>query len=338
MRYYSITITPTFADATNVTAPIAKWTSFVNGVNDPGALDVEFDFFASNFAQPMSASTIIIHGIALADLFEAQQYAGLYVTVAAGMQKGLPLANPAQAGIILQGQIFQSFGNWTGTDMTLWFVVYSGSYTVTSPGNIVLNWPAGSSLESALATCLRTAYPNAQQSILISDQYYVLSHQTLAYYANLPQLAQYIKSRTQAVRPPGVDISKPKETIIITDGSKPTPAKQISFTDLIGQPTWVDVNLMTFTTPMRADIEMSSFVQMPPGLQSAPGLVQTQPVEGAQLRYKTAFQGTFQITAVRHIGNFRDPNGSSWATVFQCVPTNLGTNINLITGTTAGGV
>jgi hypothetical protein len=107
-------------------------------------------------------------------------------------------------------------------------------------------------------------------------------------------------------------------TVIATDGTITTKPKILAFTDLIGQPKWVDINMMQFTTVMRADIQVGSYVMMPPGLQNLPGIVTTtQPAAYQQLKYKTAFQGTFLIQSVRHIGNFRDPDGAAWATIFQ---------------------
>ena len=35
------------------------------------------------------------------------------------MAAGLPLANPAQSGVFVQGQVYQAYGNWIGENMSL---------------------------------------------------------------------------------------------------------------------------------------------------------------------------------------------------------------------------
>jgi hypothetical protein len=37
----------------------------------------------------------------------------------------------------------------------------------------------------------------------------------------------------------------------------------------------------------------------------------------SQYRDKSAFQGKFQISVARHIGNFRQPDASAWVSVFN---------------------
>jgi hypothetical protein len=336
MRYYDILVLPTGADANNLTpeeeASGRHWTSLVNGQNDPGALNVQFDIFEAVGASPMGSSTVTIEGVPLTDLLQASQFGtdpngrpGMQIAIRAGMSKGLPLANPAQAGLILQGQIFQSFGNWVGTEMTLDFVIVPSVYTTKAPGNLVLNWKKGSSLASALAQTLSVAYPGYAQVINIGPQY-VLSHDVLHSVGTFTQLATMVKSISNSIKPPGVDLAVLRnKTIAAFDGSIQTGgAVQLAFTDLIGQPTWVDQNLMQFWTIMRADIQVGSYVLMPKGLQDLPGIVGTAADSlPSSLKYKTSFQGKFLVTAVRQVGNFRDTNGASWATLFQAAAQKL---------------
>src|SRR5487761_2685629 len=176
-RFYSIALRPAPTSANPNPKVFKTWTSYPNGQNDPGALNVHLDLFSMVYGIPSStnASTITIEGISLADLQQAPNYAGMQITVSGGMQAGLPLANPKQAGIILQGEVLQSFGNWAGTEMTLDFVVSGSSYTVSSPGNIVLDWPAGTPLAQVLPLTFHTAFPNLTQKIQIGPEY-ILSH------------------------------------------------------------------------------------------------------------------------------------------------------------------
>lgn len=320
-RYYDISLYPAGANPTD--QPTRRWSSFPNGVNDPGALNVEFDFFSFQSHESHGTSSITIHGISLADLQQAPRFAGMSIVVKAGMQKGLPLANPAQVGVILRGTIWQSYGNWIGEDMTLDFVVYfAGS------GNIVLNWPKGSSLAAALTSCLDIAYPKIPNIVKIGSEY-VVDHDVLHAVSSFSQLAKMVKSSSAFAHPPGVILAiLPNNTIVAYDGSTPPVYKRIAFDDLIGQPTWIEPNIMQFTTIMRGDIQVSNVLKMPKGLPSVPGAVTTtggsQPssMPGLQ-KYTTTFQGEFMVQAVRQIGNFRDSNGASWATIFRCAPQKL---------------
>ena len=320
---------------------IYKWTSYPSGVSDPAALQVEFDFFSaeSSAGAGQQFASLTIEGIALTDLFQAQKFTGRNIVVRAGMQAGLPLANPAQAGVIWNGTIFQSFGNWQGTSQTLDFVMSPGGsiYTYSNPGNFVLNWPKGTSLQSALTTCLNTAYPTLNPPQFAISNQYVLNYNVLHAVSTFPLLAKYVNSITNSIAPPGVFMAiNPDNSIHVYDGSvSPSAPKQIAFTDLIGQPTWIDVNTMQFVTVMRADIQVGTVIQMPAGLGGPGTTVLTPNALPSFLgpQYQTSFQGTFLVQSVRFIGNYRDPNGASWATVFKAVPQpGSSTTTNLISG------
>jgi hypothetical protein len=322
-RFYSISVTPAATGANQAApSPVRLWTSVntTGGGDDPGALDVEFDFFEYVYAVPMGDSTITIKGVSLQDLQGAQDFAGMDVSVSGGMSAGLPLADPTQSGVLLKGNVFQSFGNWVGADMALNFVVRPSIYSYASPGNIVLNWTAGTTLKAALSNALTVAYPGI--SLVLNIGQYVNSYDVVSYYSTLRQLATAVKSITKVGGMQGVDIAYLNNaTILASDGSIPGNASQIKFTDFIGQPTWVDINVMQFTTVMRADIQTGGLVQMPQGLQNAPGIVTTTAASfPSQLKYKTSFQGQFIVQSVRHVGAFRDPDGKAWVSIFQCVP------------------
>ncbi len=316
-RYYDISLSATAG------GPATKvWSSYPHGVNDPGALNVEIDVLSSYFGIPagdIGSSTITIEGVSLAELQQAQRFAGQYITLRGGMGKGLPLANPQQAGLLLQGQIFESYANWVGTEMNLSFVVVAGGYTIANPGNLVVNWQKGESLEQALATTLSIAYPDYAAPIIQLGKNYAVDYPVVATFPTLHALGKWLKSFTKTATFSGVDIGKKNgNVIVVSDGSKPTPPVQIKFTDFVGQPKWVGVETMQFVTVMRADLQVNSYVVLPKGLQDAPGIVQTAASSyPSQIDYKTSFQGQFVIQSVRHVGNFRDPQGQSWISVFQ---------------------
>src|SRR5215469_10541291 len=102
-RYYEINVAGTPPDITTsaiepaTNNPSLYVASAPNGTNDPNALQVELDLFASNFATPIgNNSTITIHGVPLSMIQQAAVFTGATITVKGGMQGGLPLAQSIQ--------------------------------------------------------------------------------------------------------------------------------------------------------------------------------------------------------------------------------------------------
>jgi hypothetical protein len=82
------------------------YTSFNNGVTNPAALQVELDIPVAPFASPASTGAFVkIWGIPLDDIRQSKDLRFKGIKVFGGFQKGLPLANPAQAGLLVQGYI-----------------------------------------------------------------------------------------------------------------------------------------------------------------------------------------------------------------------------------------
>jgi hypothetical protein len=97
--------------------------------------------------------------------------------------------------------------------------------------------------------------------------------------------------------------------IVAYDGSTQANAKQIQFTDLIGQPTWYQFGVTQFKTAMRADINVNDYIKMPAGQ------VTTTAQSASQYRQGSVFSGTFWVSSVRHVGNFRQQDSNSWVTI-----------------------
>lgn len=315
MRYYRIEIDggPTY-------------TSFANGRNLPAALTVNFDIPVAPFASPMQNGAFIkVWGISLQDIAQAKDLTGKNIKVYGGFQKGLPLANPAQAGLLVQGYIFQSFGNAIGTEQSLDLIVMPGVGPASGtnkrdPKNIVLNWKQGSSMADAVKNTLSVAYPGFTASININPKL-VLLHDENGYYENVSQFAAYINATSKAIIGgdyQGVDILLTEKAFSVYDGSQTsggTSAKTVDFKDLIGQPTWIESPSIQFKCPMRADIKVGDKVTMP-----KTNVTNTAQAQSSLVNQKVSFQGTFQIASVRHVGDFRQPSGDSWATVFNAFP------------------
>ena len=329
MRFYEIDLY-----APGSTTPTRTWTSFPGGQFDPGALNVEFDLTVAPYGTPIGGQSVTIEGISIADLMQPQQFApqivngvqqpGMTFVLKGGMGKGLPLANPAQQGTLLKGQIWQAFGNWEGTEMTLDFVINPGGYDSDNPGNFVLNWQAGQQLSTALQNCLSVAYPNTPLTVNISNQL-VQSDQEVHHCGTLEELAQYVQGITngQFLGPtyPGVQIAMQGGALSVFDSTWQSPTVQLNFADLVGQPTWIDVNTLQVKLVMRGDLQIGTTVKMPTGLSGQVGQVLTSGNSlPSSANYVTTFSGPFQIVEMRHVGNFRSGDGRSWVTIINCVP------------------
>lgn len=328
-RYYEITIT----DPSGANNPLAQtFSSLFAGENDPGALNVELDLVSSIMAVPSGNCTISIEGVPLSLLQQSANFSGLNISVKGGMfappGNQFQLIQPQQRGLLLQGQIFQSFGNWVGTDMNLNFVVVPSGYTFSRPGNFVFQWQQGQDIAQAIANTLNVAYNNPAILNRIGATYSPQGSTAVpgGRYKTLNDFAEYIKRLTRSSSSPGIDIVMLADQSILLYDQKGTQPKAapVAFTDLIGQPKWVEPEVFQFTTVMRADIQVGSVVTMPPGMQSLPGIITTQASAlPGPLKYRTSFQGNFLVNAVRHIGNFRDPDGSAWSSIFQAVPSRV---------------
>jgi hypothetical protein len=318
----------------------AQWTSLVNGVNDPGALDIEFDIV---WQQGQDVSAFIkIRGITPQTISQASNFNNCRLQMWGGFSNGLPLANlqvPHQ-GLILDGTIFPCFGNWIYNELSLdLFVIRGDSSGIggpTKPKNIVHNMPVGTPLSTAIQNTLQTAFPNSTINVNISDKL-KLNYPDWGVYQGLEQFGNYIKTLSHSIlgTPPaykGVSITQNGTNINVTDGTKNTSgAIAIQYTDLIGQPTWIENNTIQVKTCLRGDIPFPNncLITLPPTLvtQTYSGAVNAMaPDIGGEYSGGTnylTFQGTWQVTGIRHIGKFRDPSMDSWVTIINAV-TNTG--------------
>lgn len=335
-RYYSIVITKQGGGAV-ITPPgaasgsQATYTSYVNGQVQPNALDMEMDVSVAAFDTPAgqgdTGSIVRIWGISLQEITQAFNLNNNLISVYGGFQKGLPLANPAQAGLLFSGYIQQAYGNWIETDMTLDLVIQAGTGplgnnntgTRAKPANLVLNWQKGQNLSQALQQTLTTAFPGKQVQINISPNLVFQSENLIGTYATLGELSSVVQQMSRTVinqsSYPGVKIVFDQNTINVSDGTKKSSPKMIMFQDLIGQPTWVGVNQVQIKCPMRADIKVLDQVTLPQAQATI------KPQSQSQLRNSSGFTGTWFVTSVRHIGRFRQPTADSWVTVIDLAQT-----------------
>jgi len=336
MRYYKIIITDPASG--NVIMPPgfspallggATYTSFVNGKTLPNAWNVELDIPVIDAATSQGFSLARVWGISNAEIAQSNDLIGKNIAIYGGMQKGLPLANPAQSGLLVSGNVFQCFGNNIGLDRTLDFVISPGQAsgsnpggigTVKNPKNFTLNWTAGAPLSGPLQTALQTAFPGYTVKVDI-DASIVRPNDENGFFPTLEQFAQYcrrtslniVKTKGYA----GISIVPNGTTINVFDGSTTAKgtAKEISFTDLIGQPTWIESPNISIKTVMRADLAVGSQIKLPQTL-----VTNSAQANSSLVNQKISFQGGFTIVSLRHVGNFRQSLGDSWVTVIEAAP------------------
>src|SRR5579872_3427712 len=139
-----------------------------NGRFNPGALQVELNIplYPQHAASPGAA--IKVFGIGLQDIQRQQDFNDLTIKVYGGMSKGLPLATPNQAGLLMQGTIYQAYGNWVGVEQSLAFFCQGPIGTSDAPLNVPFTWQAGTPLASAIRSTLQIATPTLRPVINIS--------------------------------------------------------------------------------------------------------------------------------------------------------------------------
>lgn len=325
MRYYDIIVTDPNGEQ------IAEWTSYPNGVPDPNALQVEFDIQSGPAGSVSNAGgSVTIYGVPLQMLQQAQTWTGtaadpkhpaFYVlTLIGGMGGGLPLENPQQRGVIVKASIVAAMGNWVGTEQTLTFLLQGDGYSTKHPGNFVLNWRKGTDLAHALQSMLSVVYGANNVTVSLGGQY-VLQRDVIHFTPTLDAMAEFIYDQTEDMVGGPVQIRRSKGKVEVLDARSPLVAThQLAFTDLMGQPTWLDTGTMTMQLVMRGDLDLNDLVVLPRGpngqaIPGLPGLVGTQISGMAKLNQQSTFQGIYQITGIRQIGNFRSSDSTQWSTV-----------------------
>lgn len=306
----------------------ARWTNMLpTGGADLGAQTVELDIHAYSFEAPVSQAFVRIWGIPKLQIAQASDFNGATISVRAGMQKGLPLASAEvannQAGLLLSGQVFQAFGNWQGVNQTLDFVVTTdGGATQSQPAALSFTWSKGTPLSQMIQGTLTKAYPGLQVNVQIAKTL-VLQADEAGVYQTLQQFATYVSGISQDIEGPdypGVKITLSNGVISVFDGTVTGPQPtQLLIQDMIGQPTYLDPATVQFNMVMRADLSVGSQVTFPP---LAAALAVTTPQSGSNARIANTFSGTWTITYMRHVGNSREPNASSWISTFQAVTNN----------------
>lgn len=340
------------------------------GSSNPAALLVDLDVPVTFMHAPDAQAQpyIRISGVSLQEVNNAQALNGMNIQIRGGMAKGLPLANPAQAGVLTQGQVWQAYGTWTGTEqsITIYLTVpssttadqqlngYPGAVPVPvpvtneSPANIVFTWSRGMHLETAVASALSIVFPAyVVRGALNPGLIWTGDQAEIANFSTLQQFAQYLNSVSQrmvngptgrASGYPGVSLSLENSAFTLSDGTQQTKPLAIAFRDLMGQPAWVAPFTVQMQCPMRADIQVGDYVTLPAGQfintpNSGSQFYATPPNNtgnAVQDKNSTIFNGTFWVLGVRHVGNSRSPQGQAWVTVFDLLQATPDTATNVV--------
>ena len=359
MRYYDITITKPDG------SQFAKYTSYVNGKTDLGALDVQWNIPVVSMGLPQTTFMVIIFGVSIQTISQAMNFNGLNIQISGGFQKGLPLANPAQAGILAKANILQAFGNWIGTDMTLNLICIPGfkeqsnsdtntnttamqssnsssnipvpTGTVNMPMNGMFVWKKGTTLTSAIENFISTALgPQGFTSKVNINSSIIAPFDKVAHYpifrAFSDWVYQYSKSVVNTPNYPGVTMQIVKGNLVnVSDQTTVSRTTQIQFNELIGQPTWISPTAIQFKCPKRSDLSVTDQIIFPKGI--FPAIAPAGSLgQGGDWNYRNQSQqqGTFVINQLYHYGRFRQPSADAWVTVVDCIPqsTNNSTTTN----------
>jgi hypothetical protein len=311
------------------------FTSYANGQTKPGALNIEFHVPSSPFNKPRGKAWIRVWGVSLGMIGQASNFnpdptttplkLGANVVLSAGFKQGLPLANPAQAGIILQGTVFQAFGNWQGVDQTLEFVITPPA--AQPDQDISFTWPAGTSLASALSATFQQAFSQYRMTSVVDIADITQSSDGSGHYDNLSGLSDYVTDISQKLGRPtygqdysGVLISITGNTVFAYDSVHPRKLLQLQFQDLIGQPTWIEPATINFKTAMRSDITIGNLIKFPSQIAAPYALTSAAAAApNVPSRSKLVFQGTFIVNEAHHFGNFREADADNWNSTFNAV-------------------
>jgi hypothetical protein len=301
-------------------------------MTDPGALNIEFDAPIYAWNQSQGRQWIRIYGVGLPMISQSSNLNGANFQLSAGMQAGLPLATAAkgQAGVILQGVVFQGFANWQGTLQTLELVVNPSADSV---GNIGFNWPAGTPLSQAIqVTCAQAFSPpnsltkytpnvNIGSNLVRADTQGGIYPNLYAFAGYLNEISKKTGASVYGDSYPGVMVTITGNTINFYDmkGDAKPKVIELAFQDLIGQPTWINAAQVSFSTVLRSDISPGMIVQFPPGLNTPFVLTSAAAATGtlnAPASDKTSFQGKFFINDCHHNATFRQCDAESWNTTY----------------------
>jgi hypothetical protein len=324
--------------------------------NNANALGVSFDIPVGFLHAPLVNACFKIYGVSVQEVSQGSNLNGMNIAIYGGMAKGLPLANPVQIGPLCRGQIQQAFGNWIDTLQYLEIYIQAGGSSSTAdqvtgsvvsastlpvpttndqPANIVFQWKPGQHLTDAVLAALQPAYPQYTIAGTVNENLVWTGTAATAFFSKLSQFADYIRKatlnllggyapdRTQYM---GVVMTLQNNVVTLFDGTAQTKPRPLYVADLVGQPGYSQPLQIQVTCVLRGDIKVGDYVTLPLGqlnIQAGAqvGYVPPPPLASVNSANAIAFQGSYLVTTVRHVGDSRDGAGTSWVTTLDVLQT-----------------
>jgi hypothetical protein len=100
----------------------------------------------------------------------------------------------------------------------------------------------------------------------------------------------------------------------VWDQSKPLGNEDINYLELVGQPTWLTAVTISVKIVLRGGLKPGLSITLPQTLVGFSGADAMLPAGAPDQRTHVSLPGTYVITKILHIGDFRNPDGASWTT------------------------
>jgi hypothetical protein len=216
------------------------------------------------------------------------------------------------------------FANFIGG--TISNFIGGGTPGITNPLNLIHNLLPNMPLSGAIQQTLSKALSGVPLRIAIHPSL-KLAYQDAGMYQNMTQYIGYLNKLSQSILGAtqgdknylGVAASSKGLSLDIWDGTKAFGTTDVTAGDLIGQPTWVGRYLVQVKVVMRNDIDINTDVTLPATIYNVGPEGNLPFATSAQISNIT-IPTTIRVQHVRHIGDFRNPDGNSWCTIIEGNP------------------
>jgi hypothetical protein len=218
--------------------------------------------------------------------------------------------------------------------MTHEFLITAGGSNPNQAVNLAGMWLKGTEAGPFITRMLQQAYPGVSVKTAIRSGIVPAFDQPMAHTAPAPFMDSVNQISRNLVGNTSPDYAgiraawSGQNEITVYDYTAPSPPVQIQYTDIVGMPTWIDFGVLQVMLIMRHDItNINGSITLPPvPLTSNSGQNNAAYIKNSSL----TFQGTFSVTQVRHIGNFRSPDGTQWVTIVNAFNPNVPGVVNTI--------
>ena len=267
MRYYKIVIYPVNG------GPPVIFTSLTNsGGYNGAALELSVDIYQYKYATPAGMPFIQLKGISYEVISQISNFNGATIQISLGMSAGLPLANPQEAALIVNGTIYQAFANWQGNQISLDIVSVYAIGSPLNPVNLSGTWPKNQTMQSWVEQMLTQAYPKINISGSFNSDL-VYTEDAYIYAQDLDQFSSKIEALShQIIKDPtyfGAQIALTAGGFYLFDGSNTSQTPlEITYYDIIGNLTWIDSITIQAKLVMRGDLFVGQLIHFPDKIQS----------------------------------------------------------------------